>query len=207
MRVAVGLGVVVDPRGAAVARADDAAELDADREPVGIGGVKRDRAHVMGPRARRVRPARFAGHVAQGGQPLPAVTAVLGAVQVARLGAGVDDRDARLLVGGETATDSTRRSSRPSSSVVQVTPAVVAGVHAAVERADVDAIRIAGVDREAPRPDAAKQRLRVAGLRAVKREGHDVIAGQGVDASQLRHGRRFAGAEAARARRAPTARS
>src|SRR5436190_20970216 len=49
--VAVGLWVVVNPRGATIVGAKHAAQLDSDCEPVRIGRVKGDGANVMCPRA------------------------------------------------------------------------------------------------------------------------------------------------------------
>jgi len=185
--VAVGLRVMVDPGGAGVLRAHHAAELDPDREPVGIGRVKRDRAHVMDPRPGRERPAGFAGQLAQGRQSLPPAPAVLGSVQVARLGPGVHHRRSRLLVGRGDGDGQHAAVVEPVVAVSPGEPAVVAGVQVAVERADVQAVRIAGVDRQAPRPDAAQQRARVARPRAVELEADHVIAGQREHSRALTH--------------------
>ena len=97
VRVAVGLGVVVDPGLSAVARAHHAAELDPNCERLRIGWVERDRADVVRPRARRKGPPRGARELAESRQQLPAESAVLGPIEVAGLGACVDDRHAGVL--------------------------------------------------------------------------------------------------------------
>src|SRR5205085_5006966 len=56
--VAVGLGVVIAPCCAAVARAHHAAQLDPYSQPFGVGRVKGDRADVVCPGARREGPLR-----------------------------------------------------------------------------------------------------------------------------------------------------
>src|SRR5262249_22603707 len=87
-RVHVGLRsrTMVLPGRAAVARAHQAAELDADEEQVAVVGARRDPAHVRGPRPRREAPGRPGGQLEQRLELAPA----LAAEEAARLGPGVD---------------------------------------------------------------------------------------------------------------------
>lgn len=176
--VAVGLEVVVVPGCAGVEGAHHTAQLDPDRQPVGVDRVKRDRADMMGPWSRWKRPGRLARQLAQRGQALPVATAVGGAVEVAGLSAGVQDRDAPFLVGRR---DCHRHHPSVSESPLVLAPrsaTVLAYVHAIVESADQHTVGIARIDGDTVRADAAQHRL---GLDGGEREPQRILAGDRKD--------------------------
>ena len=90
-RVDVGLraGPVVLPRLAAVGRAHEPAELDADEDEVGVVRARRDPAHVRRPRPRREAPPRARRKLEQRVERAPALAAVVAAEQAARFSPSV----------------------------------------------------------------------------------------------------------------------
>ena len=173
--VAVGLGVVVEPGRAAVARAHHPAELDPDRELIGVHRVKRDGTHVVGPRPAGKGPVWLARQLAQCRQQLPAAAVIFGAVQVAGFRSGVDVVRGR---GG-----SQREHAAVGRGMLGPAPrlaGVVGDEDAVVERAHVHAIGLARIHGKRARSHAGEDGLgRPA--RGVEVEADNIVIGGSED--------------------------
>src|SRR5690606_37889806 len=138
-------GTVVLPRLAAVRAAHQAAQLDAGEQQARVVRIRRDPAHMGGPRPRREAPRGRRGEPTQRIQLPPARSAVVAPEDHARLGAGVDravgwtDGEGEDVAGGEIGA-------APGG------PAVVAPPDAASPGAGEDPARLAWMDGDAPEP-------------------------------------------------------